>query len=281
MRSFLLQLGWEFRKLCGRRRTWMGFIACLLWPIGASLLLRIPEIRLHIQRDLWKMHWDFDQTFSGLTTAAHMLGEAMTALGTVALALVAADLLGQEIEDGTLRTILCRPVSRLRLYGLKVVVAIVYSIVLSFYASAAALLVGLAFEGRGPLVMIAVHEGIIGTFDFATGLQRYLLATAVMSISAFSGSLLAFAFSCFRMKPATAAALALGLFFADNIVRVTPSLLHISPYCLTTRMIAWRQIFHSEIPVERIQARYTELLCFDALVLVAGWMALRRRDFKP
>lgn len=280
MRSFAAQLYWEFRKIWARPRTWFGFVAGLLWHVIASLLLCHPAIRLRIQRDMWKMRWDFDQTFSGLTTAAHLTGEAMTVIATVALAMAACDLIGQEVEDGTMRMLLCRPISRTRIYFLKVVVALAYTFLLTGFIAASGLVVGLLFEGRGPLVMIAVHENIVGTFGFEEGLQRYALAAGLVGLSALSGTLITYALSCFPIKPAAAAVIALTLFFADNCVRTFPNLPDATPYCLTTRMIAWRQVFNYEIPVERLQRCYRDLFILDAVALVVGWAAFQRRNFK-
>jgi len=281
MRLFLTQLSWEFRKLWARPRTYLGFAGCLAWHLIASSLLRIPAIRLHIQRDLWKMKWDFEQTFSGLTTATHLLGEAATAIGTLALALVTTDLIAKEIEDGTLQTTFCRPISRTRVLLLKLIVALSYSTLLVLFISASALGVGLLFEGRGPLIMVAMHEGILGTFDFQTGLARYALATGLLTISAATGVLITFACSCFPARPVTAAAIALAIFFADNSIRAAPGMSHVAPYCLTTRVIAWRQVFNFEVPTLMLRRCYTELLLLDAGLIGLAWWAFRRREFKP
>jgi hypothetical protein len=73
MRRFLIQLGWEFRKLAARPRSYFGFWAIVATQLLISGLLRFPAVRAAIARHLWKMQWGFDDAFSGLTTAAHML----------------------------------------------------------------------------------------------------------------------------------------------------------------------------------------------------------------
>ena len=280
-RIFFTQLGWEFRKLATRRQTWLGFVACGLWSVLGSVLLRVPTVRLHIQRDIWKMQWDFDQTFSGLTTATHILGEAMTVAGALSLSLIAADLMAGEVEDGAMRMTFCRPISRARVFVLKLIAAAALAILLTVFTAASALGVGLCFEGRGPLIVIATHESVLGAFDFATGLQRYGLATVLLMFTALSATLFAFACACLPVKPATAVALALTLSFADNSIRAAPGMAHVAPYCFTTRLIAWRQVFNDEIPTSRIRRLYGQLLAIDVALLGAAWWAFRRREFKP
>lgn len=281
MRLFLIQLGWEFRKAAARPRTWLAFAGALLFEFGLSIAMRDPSVRAIIARDVWKMRWRFEEVFSGLTTAAHMLGEVATVMGSFGIALFAGELIAKDYEDGTLRMTLCRPISRFGLFAQKFIVATVFVVVISLFNGASALGVGLLFEGRGALVLVAPHEGVIGTFDWVTGLQRYELAVALLIFAAFSGMVVAFAFSCFNMRPAAATALALTILLTDTLIRTTPSLQAVEPWCISTRLITWRQVFNDEIPWLRIQRNYTQLAWWDAAWLTIGWLGFRRRDFKP
>jgi ABC-2 type transport system permease protein len=279
MLLFLKQLGWEFRKLWARPRTWLGFALAFFFEVGVSTLLRMPSARAKIAHDIWKMRAHWQDVFSGVTTATHIMGEAITVIGSLGLALVAGEIMAKESEDGTLRMIFCRPVSRTRVFLQKLIVCAAFAVVLVTFIGASALWVGLVFEGSGPLTMIAPHEGVIGFFNMRTGLQRYALATALAIFTGFSGMLWAFLFSCFKMKPAAAAIVALSLFTADDIIRTQPSLANFSPYCVTTRMLSWRQVFNDEIPWPRIQRNYTQLAWIDLGLVATAWLAFRRREF--
>lgn len=278
MRRFFAQLGWEFYKLAARRRTWIPFAAALLFEFVMSRALRSETVRVAIARDLWKMRWRFDEAFSGLTTAAHIFGEAATIIGGFGVVLVAADLVAKESEDGTLQATLARPVSRSALLLQKLIVAAVYTLVLALFIAASALAMGLLFEGRGALVMIAPHEEIIGLFDAAEGLQRYAIAAALLIFPAFSGMVVAFAVACFDVRPWAAAAVALTLFLTDTSIRVHPEMQSVRAWCVTTHQLAWRQAFNEVIPWTRIRRSYAVLACWDAAWLAAGWWAFRRRD---
>jgi ABC-2 type transport system permease protein len=282
VRLFFLQLRGEFRKLWARPRTYFGFAGSLLLEIAMSLLLRIPHVRIAIARDLWRSRLPADATLSlsGLTTAAHMMGEAITAVGMLALVLVGSDLLCQEAEDGTLRMILCRPVSRTSILFQKLIVGAVYSGILALFIAASALCVGLAFEGRGPLIILAPHEGIIGMFEFELGLKRIGLAALLLAASACSGMVLGFALGCFKLKPAAAMAIALTLLFSDDIVRAQPALKSVRPYCVTTRLLTWRHVFNNEISWLRLRRNYRTLLWMDLGSVAVAWVVFQRREFK-
>lgn len=281
MRLFLTQLGWEFYKAAARPRTWLPFAVALLLEFSVSLALRHPLVRVAIARDLWKMRWSFDEAFSGLTTAAHLLGEVAMVAGALGVALFAGEIVARECDDGTLRMILSRPGGRFRLLVQKLIVCVVYAVVLALFNGGSALAVGLLFEGRGPLIMVAPHEEVIGTFDYATGLDRYRLAVALLTLSSFSGMVVALAFSCFNMRPGAAVALSLTIFIADTCIRTAPGFGAVRPWCATTRVLAWRQVFNDEIPSTRLRRDYTQLAGWNAAWLAIGWLGFRRRDLKP
>ncbi len=68
------------------------------------------------------------------------------------LALVAGDVVSKEVEDGTLRMMLCRPISRTRILTVKVIVSLLYTIVLTFFVGLTALAVGIDEQRPGRFV---------------------------------------------------------------------------------------------------------------------------------
>jgi ABC-2 type transport system permease protein len=272
-------LHWELHRLWARPRTYLGFALTLVFELALSTLLRVTSVRERIAHDLWKMHAHWQDVFSGLTTGVHLMGETMTVFGSLSLALVAGDIVAKEAEEGTLRLVFARPVSRARVFGQKLLVCLAFAVVLTAFIAASALGVGLLFEGRGPLLMVAAHEGVYGLFDFAEGLRRYALASGLMWFTAVSGLLWAFLFSCSGVRPATAAVAALTIFVCDDLIRTQPGLATVSPYCLTTRMLSWRQVFCEEIPWPRIERNYTQLAEIDLGLVAVAWLLFRRREF--
>ncbi|MEO8351011.1 MAG: ABC transporter permease [Chthoniobacteraceae bacterium] len=280
MQLFLLQLRWELHRLWRRPRTYLPFIAGLGGAILLCLLLRIPSARAAIARNFWQVHVHFDEAYSGLTVAAHLLGELMLAIGTLGLALVGADLVGREAEDGTLRMVQCRPVSRMRVFAQKLIVLAAYTAALTAFLALGSLACGLGFEGPGNLVMIVTREGILGGFHFWPGLARYALATGLLFGCIFIIPLLAFALSCFPMKPAAAMAVALGIFLADDVIRVMPGTqASAQAWAMTPRIRVWREAFNKRIRWQRIGHGYAVLLPLQGMVIAVSWWGFRRRVF--
>jgi ABC-2 type transport system permease protein len=279
MGSFLAQLGWELRKLWRRRRSHLGFVAAFVCEAALTLLFTVPSVREHMGTYVWhNTTLSVADAFSGWTSAVHVTGETVLLIGSLFLALVAGDILAKEVEEGTLRMVLSRPVSRTRILVQKLLACVRYTTALMTFIGVSALVLGLVVHGRGALAIMVAPEGIFGVLDPRVAIPRYALALVLLTVSGLTITLLAFAASCFDVKPAVATALALVLLLADDLVRMQPAFVTLRPYCLTTRLMSWRQVFNDEIPWLRIQRNYGVLLWIDLALIVTAWWAFRRRE---
>jgi len=281
MRLFLWQLSGELRRLFARPRARLGFAAVLAFEFVLSLAYRHPAARAMLLHDARRLHIDVENAFSGLTSGSYLVANAAMTVGTFFIALIGADLLGQDAEEGTLRMALCRPVSRARLYLQKAFGVAVYALAMGALAGLASLFFGLIFEGPGPLYVIIVAENILGTFPPGEGLQRYLLAITLLPPCLVTVALLGLALSCFRMKPATATAGVLTYLLAEGSLRRLPQLALIREYSITSRLATWMNCFNQIIPDQRILRDLLQLTALNLLLLLVGWLAFRRREFKP
>ncbi len=197
---FLLQLRNELWKLFGKKRTYIGSAMFLLVQSIIILILRYhhgPSQRL--ARALQGNGYSADHYISYLTIATGAMVAAAFLLVPLYVALVGGDLVAKEAEDGTLRMILARPISRLRLLLLKWAAGVVFSIVLvvSFGLFGAAF-ARLFFPSGGLFVLL---PGVFGVFEGGEGWQRYVLAHAAVMVEACTIMSLAFMFSCLDIKP--------------------------------------------------------------------------------
>ncbi|MEA3209654.1 MAG: type transport system permease protein [Chthoniobacter sp.] len=278
---FFTQLRWELFKLAARPRTWLGFGAAVLWQLLGAGVLRLPAVRAGIAHQFHRAGLNFAENFTGLTSSAYMLANAMTFVGSLFIALIAADLVAQEREEGTLRMIFSRPITRGRIFVLKLLVALGYTLGFTWFVGLCGLAIGLIAEGPGRLAMVGYKESVFGVFEWSEGLWRYWLAVLLVSISECTVALLAFAFSCLRMKPAAATVLALTVFIADDLVRNVPALHSVRHHFLMTRVIAWVGAYNDPLHVARLRRSYSELAIFDVALAGAAWLAFRRNEFKP
>src|SRR2546429_1020276 len=111
----LLNLRNEPLKPFGKKRTYIGFGAFLLAQNAMLLGFKFTRWQSDVERLLAGNGYLASQYLSTLTVAVFMLLPQVLLLMPLYAALVGGDLVAKEAEDGTLRMILSRPISRFRI----------------------------------------------------------------------------------------------------------------------------------------------------------------------
>src|SRR5436309_9523993 len=127
---FYHQLRNELWKLFGKKRTYIGFGAFLLTQNAILLAFHFTRWQQEVERLLAGNGYQAQDFVSALTVAVCMLLPQVLLLMPLYAALVGGDLVAKEAEDGTLRMILSRPISRFRLLFVKWSSGVIFSIVL-------------------------------------------------------------------------------------------------------------------------------------------------------
>ncbi len=280
MSLFFTQLLGELQKLFGRKRTYIGFGAFFAIELIVLGLLQLPKVQLSFRRLIERAGYGFEEYFSGLTLAFLILSWTIFLLGALYLSLVSGDVVSKEVEEGTMRMMLCRPVSRARLLLLKYSACAIYTFVLIIFIGITALITGLLRQGIGGMFVFAPLEGIFALYDFHEGFWRYLCALPLLALSLMTITSLGFMLSCFNMKPAAATICTLSGFFVDFIFRGIPYFESLKVYFMTAHMGTWANIFQARIPGLQIVEDYAYLLALDATFVIIGMMNFQRRDFK-
>jgi ABC-2 type transport system permease protein len=275
------QLRNELWKMFGKKRTYIGFAVFLLAQAAILLLFRFTHgPRLEMAHRLELLGYASGKFISGLTMATAVLIPAAYILMPLYVALVGGDLLAKEAEDGTLRMILCRPVSRIRLAVTKWVAGAIFSFLLTLTLG----VLGAAFASclfpPGGLFALIPMEGIFTVFDPAQGWSRYAVATLVLSVKAVTIMGMALMFSCFNVKPAAATILALSLFLATRIVQEIPYFHDLQPWFFTYHLNFWMKIFQQPVPWPEIGQSLSVLFAFNSTLLIIGCVAFQVRDIK-
>src|SRR6266849_2327123 len=118
----------ELWKLFGKKRTYIGFGAFLLAQNGMLLVLRLNHWQREVERLLEGNGYLAQDYVSALTVAVLMLFPQILFLMPLYAALVGGDLVAKEAEDGTLRMILSRPISRFQLLLVKWLAGVLFSV---------------------------------------------------------------------------------------------------------------------------------------------------------
>lgn len=280
MTLFLSQFRHELRKLFARKRTWLGFGAFLGVELVILALLQLPKVQRSWKFILERAGYGFDQYFSGLTLAFQILIWTVFLLGGLFVALVAGDIVAKEVEDGTLRMTLCRPISRVRLLLIKYLTCVLYTFALIFFIGLSALAVATLRQGVGGFFAFQPLAGLFALFESGPGHLRYLAGLPLLALSITSVASIGFMLSCFNMKPAAATIGTLTYFIADSIFRSIPYFEDIKQWFLTTHLESWTNVFRTPIPLEAMIGDYAYLLAVDATLVIIGILAFQARDFK-
>ncbi len=280
MTLYFLQLRGELAKLFARKRTYIGFGAFLAVEALVLFMLQLPKPRGHFRRLIEESGYVFEQYFSGLTLGLLILMWTTFLLGALYLALVAGDVVSKEVEEGTMRMTLCRPVSRGRIIALKYTASVLYTFTLVFFIGGTALLAGLADRGIGGLFAYAPQDKLFALYEFGPGLARYAAAIPLLALGLLSITSLGFMFSCFSMKPAAATIVTLSLMFLDSIFRNIPYFESLRAFFITAHMATWLNVFQTHIPWPQMAEDYAYLFALDATFLLIGFASFSRRGFK-
>jgi ABC-2 type transport system permease protein len=284
---FFYQLKNELWKLFGKKRTYIGFSMLLLAQALIIALLRYyPPAHHGLIRNIAASGFIGEEFISMLTVATVMAFVLAYTLLPLYVALVGGDMVSKESEDGTLRMILSRPISRVRLLVLKWLAGVVFSLVLVFALAAGGLFFSaLTFPLTGGLFVQMPDEQAMnvvnsGVFAFSEGMDRFLMAHLLMVGKAVTIYSLAFMFSCFNMKPAAAAILALSLILIDRILMEIPYFHDLKGYLLSHYLNVWQSQFHQHVWWWNVGESLSILTAFSLTFLIIGIAVFQVRDIK-
>jgi ABC-2 type transport system permease protein len=152
---FFAQLKNELWKLFGKKRTYIGFGAFLLAQTAMLCAFKFTRWQSDMERLLSGNGYLATEFISALTVAVVMIMPQIILLMPLYVSLVGGDLVAKESEDGTLRMILARPISRVRLLFVKWVAGVIFAAVLVTVLGVTALgLARLFFPWQGLFVFV-------------------------------------------------------------------------------------------------------------------------------
>ncbi len=268
----------ELWKLFGKKRTYIGFGAFLVFQNAVLLAFRFTRWKQDVERLLEGNGYLAEQYISALTVAVMMLIPQVLLLMPLYAALVGGDLVAKEAEDGTLRMILSRPISRFRLLLVKWLAGVIFCGVLVLVLGGTALgLARLWFPWRGMFVFV---PGLFNVLDASSGLRLYLISHLFLALNASVIFGLGFMFSCCNMKPAAATILALSFLFVNLVLEGIPFLERYHEWLLTYHFRAWHFVYAKPVPWDRVGEALCVLVAFNLTAFLIGASIFQARDIK-
>ena len=276
-----LQLRNELWKLFGKQRTYIGSGMFFLAQCIGILLFQFGKGPYRdLVRDLENAGLSAEHFITNLTVASFLLVPIGYFLLPLYVSLVGGDTVAKEAEDGTLRMILCRPISRLRLLLLKWLAGAAFSLVLVMSLGFFSVVVASVFFPSGGLFAVLPLDRIMSSFDGATAWQRFAAVHLFMTFEAVTLMSLAFMFSCFNVKPAAATILAISVFFISMILHDMPYFRDLREWFMVHHLYVWTYFFHTHIPWWRVGESLSILAGYNLTFVIVGCAAFQRRDIK-
>jgi len=276
---FHLQLRNELWKLFGKKRTYIGFGAFLVAQILTVLMFRYSHASQGMVRQLEGNGYLATQFISSLTVATIMLFPIAYVLLPLYVALVGGDLVAKEAEDGTLRMILSRPISRFRLLMVKWVAGSIFSALLVLALGVIGIGFASLFFPWGGLFAFVPGE-LFTVLEPAAGLRHYIAAHGLMTVKACTILGLAFMFGCFNVKPAAATILALSVTFVSFVLMNIPFFKDLQHWFFTYHLNVWQNLLADPVPWSKVFMSVSILIGFNLTFLVIGSTAFQMRDIK-
>jgi ABC-2 type transport system permease protein len=279
---FFAQLTNELWKLFGKKRTYIGFGAFVLAQSAMLIIFRFTKWQSHFQEMLGNNGYVASEYISALTVALIMVWPQVLLLMPLYVALVGGDLVAKEAEDGTLRMILCRPISRVRLLIVKWLGGAIFAAVLVLVLGLTALVTARLFFPWGGMFIFGQLEGspVFNILPSAEGLQLYALSHLFMVINAITIMSVAFMFSSFNMKPAAATVLAASYLFMSLVMQHLPFFEPYQNWFVTHHFEAWFLVFQNPTPWSQIFQSEVTLAAISTTAFIIGAMGFQVRDIK-
>ncbi len=290
---FLRALKFELIKNLRKKRTFWAFVAVTAlvsilltaylvhgWNPAEQYAKRLSSAEATIARSM------VDRYGHGTLFATLFMGLLSYALMPVLAVAFGGELISSEIQLGTLRTALTRPVTRLGYYMTKYAYAAIITLAFVLFTALLTYGLGVAFLGRGPLLVPAAFFGqarsvtfpALHTLSEQTAFVRYLVAYLLVAIAVMTMTTLSFTLSTLVKHTGTAMIIAISTYFILHILAATPWLESWRPYLFVTKMDYWIPVFMPDPPSGEIWCTVGYFALYNAGLFAVGLAVFLRRD---
>lgn len=233
----------ELEKIFRQKRTYIGFIAILFIVTIVQLAMYVEgESMISFFTQNLMDTFIFEGNLLNGYFVTFMLLNSMWVLMPFLVALIAGDMIAGEAHGGTLRILLSRPVSRMKLLIAKFISVIVYTFFLVLFLMFTSLLFGSLIFGTGDLIVV---RSTVNIFESTDVIWRFAMAFIYGFMGMLVVASLAFLLSVFSdnsLGPIISTmALVIGFTIISNLNLSVFAL--IRPWIFTTYISSWSLFF--------------------------------------
>ncbi len=196
------------------------------------------------------------------------------------VALVAGDSLAGEANSGTLRLLLTKPISRLKLVMAKFISSFIYTVLLIMWLAGVALVLSLVLFGKGDMINLKSDAFVMILQDdimWRYGAAFLFAVLAMTTIAALSILLSAFADNAIGPVISTMGVVVV-LTIMSNLE--LPIFNVIKPYLFTTHIIGWKGFFDDPVPYAAITRSVVVLVLYTVGFLGTTVLYFNKKDIK-
>lgn len=193
----------------------------------------------------------------------------------VLIVIVTGDLFSSELETGTIRLLLTRPVKRYQLVAVKQLTAVLFVLAFMLFWALITLWPGLLLFGRGDLVVIF---GGLQILEEAELLWRFMAAFGFALLGMSALAIFSVTVSFFTRKSLITILISLGILVISTLLQtLAPSIFKGWEIFLITHHLAqWQLFFYTQPDWIAIQQSVLWLLSFSALCITASIVQFNR-----
>ncbi len=267
----------EIMKVCRRPRTYLGYAGVLLLLVPFILMLRHVHPEDFIRHQVGSGFEVVGTFFNALFLARFMMQIPPILMFFIPLFVcaVAGDLVAGEAAEGTLRTLLVRPVGRAQVLLAKWVVAVLHCGAITFFLGAASLAAGALFFGLGDLFIF--DQGVY-VIPMREALLRIAGGYALAAVAMVAVASIALLLSVLVDNSIFAIGGAMVFLIVSGVLGLVPYFESIQPYLITTHMGLWQHLFADPIPWDEVRTAVAWLAGYTVVCLALALLLFRRKD---
>lgn len=261
-------------------RTYIGFVAIAVIVIFIQLALYVDG----------KTYWDFlTQTLSqnfeinGMEFNGNMVAfiilQTLIVQMPLLVALVGGDMVSGEVQAGTIRTLLTKPVSRSKILWSKFLASEFYTLAMIIWLGILAWPLSRLLFGSGDVVVLK-SDALIVVRNAEAG-WRFFIAFFIAFLSLSVINAFAFMLSVFSENSITpiVSSMSVVIFFTIIGTFDIPFFESIKPFLFTTHTIVWRNLFENPPDWETIKNSSIFLLVHIVVFLGVANYYFTKKDF--
>ncbi|HEX2355158.1 MAG TPA: ABC transporter permease [Micromonosporaceae bacterium] len=268
-----LSIWTEWRRQASRRRTQLALGFMVLLPVIILLAFQLGGGGDDDNGGAEFASLVENATSGGLNFALFTIFVSASFLLVVVVALFCGDTIASEASWGSLRYLLAAPVPRARLLGVKLVVALGYSVLALVALAGTALLLGTLRYGWHPL-----GSNVAAEIPADQGLLRLLAILGYLAIGLLVVAGIAFLLSVSTDAPLGAVGGAVLLFILSSILDQITALGALRNLLPTHFNDAWLGLLSTPMQTDDVVKGTISAVCYAAVFWSLAWWRFLRKD---